>query len=176
SSVLFALPTTPENPVATDIRFGGGLLFSDIGIVANPETMDRVTQLPVAGLVAVDPVLGRVFYLSSTAGGWVLHAFDMGTFQQVWFTPVPGASGNAGNLVSCGAGLLAFRTTMDQLFLINTTMFSNTPVPNLVVSQSVTPNPAVTNAPVVFTVTVSNAGPVQATGVVLTSDLPSGPH
>jgi uncharacterized repeat protein (TIGR01451 family) len=159
---------------ANFIRFGAGLLFADNGMVVDPEAMVRVTQLPVAGLVATDPGQGKVFYLSSLSGSFVLQAFDIATFRQLWSAAIPNVSGTPGDLVQCGSGLLAFRTSSDQLFVVNTMAFPNTPLADLAVVESVSANPATPNAPVLFTTTVSNAGPDIATGVLLSNSLPAG--
>ena len=50
-SDLIALPVSPDNPTTSQIRYGGGLLFSDIGMVANPEALTNVTRLPAVGPV-----------------------------------------------------------------------------------------------------------------------------
>jgi uncharacterized repeat protein (TIGR01451 family) len=172
ASTILALPATPDNPVAADIRFGGGLLFSDIGLVGDPEALTRAAALPVFGLVETDPAAGLVFYLTANGPQWVLMAFDMHTFGPLWTFPVPGVSGTPARLIKCGARLLAFRTSYDQLFILNTSQMPHLLQSDLQLIASASTTATTTNIPVTFSSTVVNAGPGPATSVFLTNQLP----
>jgi uncharacterized repeat protein (TIGR01451 family) len=172
SRTLFALPVSPDNPVATDIRYGDGLMFSDIGLVADPEALTPVAALPAYGLVETDPTTGMVFYLVENASQWTLTAFDLHTLVPVWAYVVPGVLGTPQNLLRCGPGLLAFRTSYDQLFLLNTTQMPGTLDSDVAITEMVNTTSAIANAPVTFTSSITNAGPCPASGVVITNQLP----
>jgi uncharacterized repeat protein (TIGR01451 family) len=172
ANTIFALPSSPDNPVAADIRFGGGLLFSDIGLVGDPEALTRVAALPVFGLVETDPAAGLAFYLTANGSQWFLMAFDMHTFVPLWTFPVPGVSGTPARLIKCGAGLLAFRTSYDQLFILNPSQMPHLLQSDLQLTASASATATITNIPVTFSSTVVNAGPAPATSVFLTNRFP----
>jgi uncharacterized repeat protein (TIGR01451 family) len=174
SANLFAIDPSSNDSPANDMKFGGGFLFADNGMVVNAEAMTRVGRLSAAGLVESDPAQGQVFYLCSASSGWVLKAFDTASLRPLWTAAIPGVSGTPGSLTRCGAGLLSFRTTMDQLFLVNTLILATTPVADLAVYEEVNANLAALGSPVIFTATVTNAGPGRATGVRISASLPVG--
>ncbi|MDB6065588.1 MAG: hypothetical protein JWR26_1796 [Pedosphaera sp.] len=173
SANLFATPPVPGSPVARDIRFGAGFLFSDAGIVADPEAMTNVAQLPITGLVQTDPTSGLVFYLVQVSSQWVLTAFDMNTFAPAWSFNIPGIVGTPSKLTRCSPGVLAFRTDADQVFILNTLQMPHILQSDLSVAQTVSANFATTNTPVTFTTTLTNAGPSPAKTVALTNQLPA---
>ena len=170
---VIALPDIPDTPSTGNIRFANGWLFSDIGVVADPEAMTNVTRLPAVGLVETDPAAALVFYLIHNATEWTLAAFDTRLLAPAWACVVPGVSGKPGRLTRCGPGILAFRTDDDQLFLLNTRRMPHVLQSDLALGQTSSPGSTVTNLPVTFTTWVTNAGPSPATSVVITNQLPS---
>jgi uncharacterized repeat protein (TIGR01451 family) len=169
SSAIAVLPGSDLIGVAGDIRFGNGLLFSDIGVVANAEAVTNVAELPAVGLVQTDPSSGLAFYLVAAASQWTLTAFDMNTLTPVWAFVVPGATGNAAQLTRCGPGMLAFKTDDDQLFILNATQLPHTLQSDVSVTLTTSANAATTNVPVTFTTTVYNPGPAPQMDVILTN-------
>lgn len=154
------------------IRFGGGLLFSDSGGVADPEALTNTTQLPVSGLVQTDPVSGLAYYVVQNGAGWTLDAFDEGALTPVWSFPVPGASGNAASLIRCGPGILAFKTDYEQIFILNTASLPHALQSDVSVSESASAATATTNIQVTFQTTIQNSGPAPTLNVVITNQLP----
>jgi uncharacterized repeat protein (TIGR01451 family) len=123
------------------------------------------------------------------------------TFQSS--TPSQGTCSRAGNTVTCNLGTIAsgsnatvtitvtpgptavpsvtntasVTTTASDLVPGNNSASTSTtvnPVADLSVTKIDTPDPVGTNSTLTYTVTVSNAGPSPATGVVLTDTLPAG--
>jgi hypothetical protein len=109
----------------TDIEFGGGLVFATDGAVVDPVARTRLGTLalpvPFGNLVVADAALNRVFYLTLNGAVWEMRAFDTTTRLQVASETVPGVNGTPGSLVRWGPRGLAFRTSADQIFLINST-------------------------------------------------------
>ena len=104
----------------TDIRFGGGFIFSTEGKMVDPfaRTVVRTFVLPGAfGVVAQEPSLNRVFYLTSNT----IRSFDVGSGTEVGSASVTGMSGTPGNLIRWGAKGLAFRTSTGQIFMVEST-------------------------------------------------------
>jgi uncharacterized repeat protein (TIGR01451 family) len=172
SATLFALPSSPDNGLATDIRFANGLLFSDIGLVGDPEALTQVGAIAVAGPVETDPAAGLVFYLTANGSQWLLMAFDVHSLAPVWTSPVPGVTGTPARLIKCGSNLLAFRTDTDQLFILNTAQMSHVLAADLQLTATASTASTTTNVPVTFSSTVVNAGPAVATSVCLTNQFP----
>jgi uncharacterized repeat protein (TIGR01451 family) len=170
-SDFIALPVTPDNPTTGEIRAGGGLLFSDIGIVADPEALTNLTWLPVTGPVVVDSSMGLVFYLVQDGSQWTLTAFDLGTLQVKWSYLLSGVIGNVLNFICLQPGVLAFDTDGDQIFILNSTQLAHPLQADLQLTQTASTTATTTNVPVTFTTTVVNAGPAPAINVVLTNEL-----
>jgi uncharacterized repeat protein (TIGR01451 family) len=156
----------------TEIRPEGNLLYATSGNVVDPQTLTIVDVLPARGMVQPDSSSGLVFYLVQTSSQYVLLAFHLVTFTPAWSFVIPGVTGAPANLTKCGSGVLAFTTSDDQLFILNTTQMPHELVSDLGVSQTISPVSAVTNTPVTFTITVTNSGSAPATDVMLTNQLP----
>src|SRR6185436_15746609 len=87
---------------------------------------------------------------------------------------VAGVQGTPGSLVRCGGNRLGFRTTSGQFFLMHSSLVPPPVSPvDVVVTQSATQQ---TNAlpadRIVFSITVSNAGPGQVQAAPVTDVLP----
>src|SRR5262249_31322347 len=115
SANLFSVDPFCPIPVVDRIKFASGVLFCDNCIIVDPEAMQRVGLLPISGLVESDPAAGLVYYLINDSPQWTLVAFDAAGFAPLWAYDVPGVSGLATDLVKCGPGRLAFRTSDDQI-------------------------------------------------------------
>jgi len=103
-----------------DIEFEGGLIYATSGRVIDPETLTLVGTYPASGLVEPDSRIGRVFFLTGSGGTRTLVAFDQATFTLIGSLEIPGVAGTATSLVRWSEDGLAFRTTADQVFIIQT--------------------------------------------------------
>lgn len=75
------------------IRFGGGRVYSTLGIVADAARHVQVRYIPEAwaqSSVAVDVALGRVFYIDTDTYGHTLQMFDVNTFDRLGSTSLSG--------------------------------------------------------------------------------------
>src|SRR6185369_11811101 len=136
-------------------KFSNGLLFTSFGQVANPDTNTLLGTFPSVNTTAFvpDTANGRAYYLttSQTAGTLILRAFDINTFLPLGTLNISGVTGNATSLVRWGANGLAFRTTGNQLFIIQTSLIpSAEPVPTPTPTPSPTPSPSPSPAPALF--------------------------
>jgi hypothetical protein len=101
-----------------DIRFDGGLIYSTTGRVIDP--VARVLVGTFAGidfgaLVRPDSASGRIFFLNGNA---TLLVFDPTTFLPLGSLNIPGVSGRATSLIRWGSDGLAFRTSNNQIFVV----------------------------------------------------------
>jgi uncharacterized repeat protein (TIGR01451 family) len=156
------------------LRYGGGFLFASSGEVIEAGSLTRVAALPISGLVEPDTGSSRVFYLTQREADWVLACYDTNTFAPIWNFTIPAVAGTPEKLVACGPGLLAFRTSGGQVFLLNTGLMPGEPTADLSVSLNILTNSVGVGLPMTLFATVTNNGPAAATGVVLTNSLPAG--
>jgi len=77
--------------------FGTGLIYSDDGTVANPETMANMGSFGASGLVAPDSSLNRVFILGQTSAQANSNSFTIESFDEKTYLPI--ASITINNLV-----------------------------------------------------------------------------
>jgi hypothetical protein len=145
SGVTVSNPTIPA--LSGRVKFSNGLLFTSFGQVANPDTNTLLGTFPSVNTTAFvpDTANGRAYYLttSQTQGTLILRAFDINTFLPLGTLNITGVSGNATSLLRWGANGLAFRTTGNQLFIIQTSLIpSAEPIPTPTPTPSPTPSPS----------------------------------
>ncbi len=169
---VFSIPPSPDGPSANDLRYASDRLFSDIGLVANAEALVRTNPIPAAGLVATDVAAGFVYYLVRDHTNWFLTAYSLSTLAPAWSAPLPPLAGQPADLISCGNGLLAFRTPEDELFILNPANLPHNLQADLKLTQTVNTSATTTNLPATFTTTALNHGSGPALDVVLTNRLP----
>ena len=133
------------------IKFAGGLLFNSVGQVVNPDTNSilgtfaNVTSGGTSTPFVPDVANGRAFYLVQdlTSGTLTLKAFDTNTFVLLGSLNITGVNGIAISLVRWGANGLAFATTGNQLFIIQTSLIpSAEPIPTPTPTPAPTPSPS----------------------------------
>jgi len=164
----------PLIPDYAEISYDAGRVYTTLGGVLDPDAFRVLGQLPVQGLVRAYSAENRVYVLFHETGGWSLAAFDSTTLELFGRIPVPGVAGTPSRLLRWGTNGLAFRTTGNQIFLLETELVPQPLSANLSVQQApvVMPIPAGSN--LVFSVTLTNKGPNNATGVMLQDTLPPG--
>jgi hypothetical protein len=96
--------------------FGTGLIYSDGGSVADPNTAAIVGNYGASGLMAPDSTLNRVFILGQTAAQANTNNYTVQSFDEKAFTPVSSItlsnlSGSPIALVRWGSSGLAVLTT-----------------------------------------------------------------
>ncbi|MCA1593526.1 MAG: DUF4214 domain-containing protein [Acidobacteria bacterium] len=135
-----------------NIQFAGGLVYSSSGKVFNPATNSLLGTFAGVGTgpFVVDVSVGRAYYVTGNSTNLnqtvTLKAFDINSFLPVGEMTVSGVNGVATSLVRWGTNGLAFRTSVDQLFLIQTSLVPSpdpipTPSPTPVATPTPTPTP-----------------------------------
>src|SRR5204862_7625926 len=111
-----------------------GLLFSSLGQVINPVSNTLLGTFSNASSFAFvpDTANGRAYYLTSDpfTGNVILKAFDINTFLLIGSLNLSGINGTPTSLLRWGPNGLAFRTTGNQLYIIQTSLIpSAEPIP-----------------------------------------------
>ena len=130
-----------------DLVFANNLIYSSFGQVINPSNGALVGTFSGLGSssqgVAVDTANGRIFFLVGDGGQIQIRAFDINTFIPLGFITIQGVGGAPGSLVRWGTNGLAFRTSVRQLFLIQTPLVnSSVSIPSPTPTPSPTPSPS----------------------------------
>ena len=84
--VAAGTPTFTLSRIHSD--FGTGLIYSEDGTVADPNTLQVVGNYNAAGLIAPDSSLNRMFILGQTAAQANTHNFTIDSFDEKAYTPV----------------------------------------------------------------------------------------
>jgi uncharacterized repeat protein (TIGR01451 family) len=151
----------------TDFEPAGGLLYGTSGRVFWPETLRVAGLFPAAGYVRPDPATGRIVFIEGNR----LRCFDLNTYADLGSITLSVAPSSPPALIRCGEDRLAFRLADNRLAFVRTDLIPVPAATDLSVHQSGPVSPLVGSNATYF-VTVSNAGPVSATNVVLADLLP----
>jgi uncharacterized protein (TIGR03437 family) len=131
-----------------NIKFSQGLLYSESGSVADPETFTLKGRFNAQGPFALDAANRRIYFLTGTGTMRTLRAFDLNTFVPLGELAITGVSGTPTSLLRWGTHGLAFRTSANQLFLIQSALVALEPVP----LPAPTPTPLPAPSPITLTV------------------------
>lgn len=109
-----------------DIKFDGGRIYTTSGRVIDPEarTVVGTFSFPSTSggiLVKPDATIGRVLFLTRDGvipETYSIRAFDRITLQQLGSLEIPGVSGTPSSLIRWGTKGLAFRTSGNQVFIV----------------------------------------------------------
>jgi Calx-beta domain len=128
------------------IKFAGGKLFTSLGQVINADSNTLLGTFFNVNTQAFvpDSAAGRAYYLTSGPGSsFTIRAFDINTFIQLGTLVVDGVNGTPTSLLRWGPNGLAFRTSNNQLFIIQTSLIpSAEPIPTPTPTPSPTPSPS----------------------------------
>jgi uncharacterized repeat protein (TIGR01451 family) len=151
------------------MKFSDGKLFFNDGLVVDPTLNSVVGVFPVSYGSPVEPdrASGRTFFLTHSTN-WVIKAFDVKQFAEVGSWPVAGITGTPRRLIRWGVNGMAINTSSGQLILVRNVGLPLTGNADLSVTQSVSPGSLSTNDSFQISLTLSNAGPQLASGVVVT--------
>ncbi|HEX8163698.1 MAG TPA: Calx-beta domain-containing protein [Pyrinomonadaceae bacterium] len=147
-----AATTTVSQSVGSRIKFDGGLIYGSAGKVMNPDTGALLGTFANASSAFVpDSNAGRVYYFSRdfSSGALALKAFDINTFVPVGSATLAGVTGEPKTLVRWGSNGLAFTTTNNQLYVVQTSLIPSsdaipTPTPTPIATATPTPTPFAT--------------------------------
>ncbi len=159
----------------SDLKFCNGRLYSSSGQVVDSTAGVLLTTLPANGPVAVDSSAPRAFFLAQKSTEWELRAFELTTFEPAGTQVVAGVLGTPANLIRCGPGRLAFRTSSNQLFIVRSSLATTNPVPaaDLAVTQRAEQDFSAPTETLRFRITVTNQGPVIASNITVAIRPPS---
>lgn len=155
----------------SDIKFGGGQFFTSAGRVVRTQPFSvpwLFSGADSATLVIPDPKTGRVFYLVQ-ANGWQINAYDVAAHRLLGAIPLANVAGTPSSLIRWGTSGLAFRTSANQLYIIRSPLVQTNAAADLALTLVAPTRPVAIGSNVVFTLTVSNQGPAQATAIWLTN-------
>lgn len=113
---------------SVDIKFDNGLVYATNGAIVDPSTPALLAKFSLAGQgysVVPDSTLGRVFFLTqdlSNPTTATITAYDSKTFTPIDSLDITNISGTPGSLIRWGTNGLAFRTTGNQIFIIQTSL------------------------------------------------------
>lgn len=161
-----------------DFAIDGGMVFLNTGQVLDGSSGASLGTFPAVGPVLPDLANGRVYFLTGAGQGgyyWFLtvRAFDPNSKLELFSVPFSSYIGNALHLISLGTNGLAFLTDANRVFVVRTPQLA-VPASDLSITQSASPVPVSSGAPLTYNLTVRNLGPWTATGVVVSNTIPSG--
>ncbi|HSE16433.1 MAG TPA: Calx-beta domain-containing protein [Pyrinomonadaceae bacterium] len=141
-----SLTSTVLPNVSGDIKFSNGRIYTSFGQVVNPDTSTLLGTFAsaFAQTFVPDPANGRAYYLQfgPTDGTLTLKVFDINTFLPLGSLEISGAVGMPTSLLRWGPNGLAFRTNLNQLFIIQTSLIpSAEPIPTPTPTPSASPTP-----------------------------------
>ena len=127
SSSGLSVTATTANVISgfgVDIKYDDGRLYASSGRVVNPETGALVGTFSGVSSLAFVPDSGvqRVYFVTGSGASTTLQAFDLNTFVPVGSLAIPGVSGTPTSLIRWGSNGLAFRTSGNQIYFIQTSL------------------------------------------------------
>ena len=149
-----------------DIEYHEGVVYSTTGLALEPDTptvLGTYSGVSFGRGVQADSGEGVVHFLTDSE----LLLYSLATFIPLDAVTVPGISGTPGSLVRWGPRKLAFRTSGDQVFLVED------PGADLSILKDNGQTALIPGDPVAYTITVSNAGPRDVIGATVTDSFPS---
>jgi uncharacterized repeat protein (TIGR01451 family) len=170
--VTFAGTTNLMIGFETDFTCAAGLLFATTGQVFDPERsllVGAASGTPVWGTTAA----GRFFQWQApwqTSPGQIV-AYDLATFLPISATVLPGVSNVFGKLVPWDTNGLAFCANAGQVAVLRTPLIPSGSPTDLRLTSMYSAQPAFSSNAFTCTLTVTNAGPNPASGVVLAHSL-----
>jgi uncharacterized repeat protein (TIGR01451 family) len=150
------------------------IAYTTAGRAVNGDTFQLIGDYPGAGgPVEVDPALRRTFYVKQFGSQYRVLAFDRDSRTLLTSLSLPPLGGAPGRLLRSGLNGFVCNAG-SQLWFIDSNQLlpTNTPA-DLRISQSLSPTPPILGSNVVYSITVSNAGPGDATFVRVSNTLPA---
>jgi uncharacterized repeat protein (TIGR01451 family) len=167
----FVTDTQPVfSVVPGNLKYSNGRIYSASGQVADPYAPALIgTFTGASGPQAIDSTAGRGYYLAQRTPNWEIRAFDLATLQSTATQTVMNVQGTPSNLILCGSNRLAFCTTANQIFIVQSQVVAtNALLPaNLGIAQQAFQDFTSASETLRFVMTVTNRGPGAASNVIL---------
>ena len=158
-----------------DFKFDAGYLYANSGDILDPHRGVVAGSFPGAGansLVQPNTALQRVFFLTPGGPNWQIRAYLPSPQVLVESTSVTNVQGTPTAFVRWGTDGLAFCTSSNQVFLMRSVVPAGPPA-DLAVLQTAAPDPVWVGSNLVFTLTITNAGPNHVTDALLFNRVPT---
>ena len=158
------------NLPVSEVEFAGGHFYGSLGGIFDPATAATVGNFAGLGSGSVlEPHLQshRALFVTQLQQQWRLLAYDSIAQTLVSSTTLSNLLGNPLNLIRWGTNGIAFNTSGDQIFLFKGTPLPSSAATDLVLTQSAGANPVLVGSNASLTISISNAGPSAASGVVV---------
>lgn len=137
--------TAPFSP-GINMIYANGLLYGAGGQIINPSTDEIVgtfSNIPFGAAEAIDVANNRAYFAFNQGPGIQINAYDLTTLLPVGFANVPGFFGVPTGLARWGTNGLAFRTTAQQVVLVETALVNDSlPIPAATPPPLPTPSPS----------------------------------
>jgi uncharacterized repeat protein (TIGR01451 family) len=156
-----------------DVVYADGRLYSTSGEVFSTNDFQTVGTFPANGLVIPDPANARVYFLTQAGAVTTFRSFEQHTFLPIAQLNIPNVSGQPASFVKCGANRFAFRTAANQLCIFDSSLLYTNSTANLSVQVQTSPAQPVMGSNLVYSISISNAGPATSFGTVLTNQIPT---
>ena len=142
----------------TDIKYDNGNVYSSTGRAINAETGGSLGTFSGANSLAFvpDSTVKRVYFVNGSGSSTTLQAFDQTTFLPVGSLPIPGVSGTPNNLIRLGPNGLAFSTSGNQIYFVQTSLIPPAAMSGSSTTISSSVNPSTFGQIVTFTAMVSS--------------------
>jgi hypothetical protein len=111
-------------PFDADIKHAAGLVYSATGRAINPESGTLLGTFAGMSTFAFvpDASVGRIYFVNGNGSSAKLHAFNLSNFAQVGTLNIPGVVGSPYSLIRWGANGLAFLTSGNQIYFVQTSL------------------------------------------------------
>jgi hypothetical protein len=112
-----------------EIKYDSGRLYASNGRVIDPEAGTVIGTFPAFSSAFVpDSTVQRAYFITGSGSSTTLQAFDSNTFALVGSLAIPGVNGTPASLIRWGASGLAFRTSGNQIYFIQTSLIPSAPL------------------------------------------------
>ena len=149
--------TTSLGGFGADMKYSNGNLYSSAGRAVNAETGAFLGAFPGVNTFAFvpDAAVRRVYYITGTGVATTIQAFDQQTFTSVGSLIIPGVNGTATNMIRWGVDGLAFITSGNQVFFVQTSLIPAASMSATSTALTSSLNPANAGQTVTFTANVT---------------------
>lgn len=155
----------------TDVEYASGQLFSTAGRIIEYQPFRVawvVAGATAATLVEPDAAANRIHYLVQT-NGWQIRVHELASRRFSGSIPISYVVGTPTSFIRWGTNGLAFRTSNNQLYVIRSPLVQPQTGADVALQVQGPATPVAIGSNAVITLTLTNAGPAEATGLQITN-------